>query len=278
MLHLSAPLPIAMRVPTILTIHDVIPLRLPHTTPDNRSEMLRRLRTGARLANKIVTVSEASKADICGDLGVTPEKVVVTYQSADIAPLNDSERGQTPAVLDRHGLKPQRYILFVGAIEPKKNLGRLIEAWLAIDTDIPLVIAGRKAWLWEKEIALAQGAAAKGRVLFLDYVPSSDLPHLYAGALFLAFPSLYEGFGLPPLEAMISGCPVLTSNVASLPEVCGDAALYVDPMSPADIRNKLTRLLGDADLRTRLAQAGVAQAQKFSAAAYAERLKTVYPG
>lgn len=280
LLHLTAPLPIAMRgVRTVLTIHDLVPVLLPETTPDNRTEILRRLRTGARNADLIVTVSEASKADICRHLDVPPDKVEVTYQCSDMTPLAPHEREALPLILFRFGLAPGAYALFVGAIEPKKNLRRLIDAFLATDSDMPLAVVGRQAWMWEREIGDLTSRYTEAqlrRIRFLGYTPRSDLRFLYGGACFLAFPSLYEGFGLPPLEAMASGCPVLTSHVASLPEVCGKAALYVDPNDPADIRERLQRLIAEPDLRASLAAAGLVQAQAFSFERYVERLGRAY--
>jgi glycosyltransferase involved in cell wall biosynthesis len=183
------------------------------------------------------------------------------------------------AALARMGLEPGGYALFVGALEPKKNIRRLIEAYLDVDAPYPLVIVGRKAWLWEEDFAaLSQslGPAAKQRLRFMGYAPREDLRALYAGAMMFLFPSLYEGFGLPALEAMRMGCPTIVSRVASLPEVCGEAALYVDPMDRADIRARIEQLMSDAALRTRLATAGPAQAERFSFDAYVQRLGEAY--
>lgn len=279
-LHLTAPLAIAMRgVRTVLTIHDLVPILLPWTTPENEGEFARRLRTGVRNADLIVTVSEASKADICRHLDVAPEKVEVTYQCSDMTPLAAYERDALPRILFRFGLEVGRYALFVGAIEPKKNIRRLIDAFLAVDSSMPLAIVGKNAWMWEREIgdlSARYSEAQLQRIRFLGYTPRSDLRCLYAGASFLAFPSLYEGFGLPPLEAMASGCPVLTSHVASLPEVCGKAALYVDPNDPDDMRERLRRMIAEPDLRASLAAAGLIQAQAFSFERYVERLGAAY--
>lgn len=279
-LHLTAPLPIRMRgVRTVCTIHDLIPIRLPYTTLDNKREFIRRLRKSVAYSDLILTVSESSRNDIISVLGADPDKVAVTYQSSDLKPFRASERSALPRVLARYGLEPQRFILFVSAIEPKKNLRRVIDAYLEIDTNIPLVIAGKRAWMWQREIGDLEGAVGSKmmrRLRFLGYVPRNDLRYLYSGAQFLAFPSLYEGFGLPALEAMMFGCPVLTSNVSSLPEICGDAAIYVDPFDPDDIREKMDRLLQERDLRAWLSQAGLQQAQTFTFDRYVERLAAAY--
>jgi glycosyltransferase involved in cell wall biosynthesis len=278
-LHLSAPMPVRMKgVKTVTTIHDLVPIRLPWTTPDNKSEFIHRVRTNAKLSDLIVTVSEASKTDIVDILDVDPGKVAVTWQPSDLAPLSQQDQDSIPRVLGRYGLSPQGYALFVGALEPKKNLRRLIEAFLEIDSDLPLVIVGRRAWLWEADAAFIEtlGDKAKARLKFLGYVAREDLRRLYAGAQMFLFPSLYEGFGLPALEAMVAGCPVVTSNAASLPEVCGDGALYADPLDRDDIRAKIEQLMRDPGLRAALGEAGRTQAKRFSFDTYVENLGKAY--
>lgn len=278
-LHLTAPLPVRMAgVKVVTTIHDLVPIRLPWTTPDNKAEFISRVRTSAKLSDLIITVSEASKRDIVEILDVDPDRVAVTWQPSDLAPLTDQERRDLPRVLSRFGLAEQGYALFVGAIEPKKNLRRLIEAFLETDSDMPLVIVGRKAWMWEDEIGFieALGEAPRSRLRFLGYAERDDLRRLYAGAQMFLFPSLYEGFGLPPLEAMNAGCPVLASDRGSLPEVCGDGAVYADAMDRDDLRRKIEQMMGDEALRARLSDAGRRRAQAFSQEAYVAALASAY--
>jgi glycosyltransferase involved in cell wall biosynthesis len=141
-----------------------------------------------------------------------------------------------------------------------------------IDTDLPLVIAGKKAWLWEGEL---NGRNLKN-VRFLDFVSMNDLHYLYAGAYCFIFPSLYEGFGLPPVEAMSAGCPVIVSHVSSLPEICGDGALYVDPYDVNDIREKIEDLLGNPQKRDMLSGRGKERAGQFSMQNYVVRLSEAY--
>jgi len=160
----------------------------------------------------------------------------------------------------------------VGAIEPRKNVGKLIDAYSMIDTEMPLVIAGKRAWLWEDEI---NGRNFKN-VHLLEYVPTEDLRYLYSGAYCFVFPSLYEGFGLPPLEAMSFGCPVITSRISSLPEVCGDAALYADPYDIYDIKEKIENLLSNPQLRDRLSKIGMERAKLFSMENYTKQLYEAY--
>jgi glycosyltransferase involved in cell wall biosynthesis len=279
-LHLTAPLPIKIRgAKTVLTIHDLVPIRLPYTTSDNKREFIDRVRAGAKLADLVVTVSEASKRDIVSILGVDPERVAVTGQPSDIEPLSATESTILPHTLARYGLERNQYGIFVGAIEPKKNVRRLIDAFLDAHETMPLVIVGQKAWKWEGEIGdLDQrlGDAARRRIRLVGHVPRDDLRKLLAGARLLAFPSLYEGFGLPPLEAMLMGCPVLSSNAGGLAEVCGGAALVVDPFDTDSIRRGIAKALGDEKLRAELREAGYIQAAKFSADKYVSRLAEAY--
>jgi glycosyltransferase involved in cell wall biosynthesis len=279
-LHLTAPLPVRMsNVKRVVTLHDLIPIRLPYTTPDNKAEFIARARTCARESDLVITVSEASRADIVTLLDVDPAKVVVTYQPSSLQPLTPEELQRLPQGLSRFGLTPGNYLLCVGAQEPKKNVKRLIEAYLEIDTEMPLVLAGPRGWMWESEVGAALAPLsdkARARIKFTGYLERDDLRRLYAGACAFVYPSLYEGFGLPALEAMIAGVPVITSKTSSLPEVCGEAALYVDPFDRDDIRRKIEQATGDPGLRTHLAEKGREQAKVFSFDAYLERLGSAY--
>ncbi|MGF1495755.1 MAG: glycosyltransferase family 4 protein [Elainellaceae cyanobacterium] len=279
--HATYPLPMTLKgAKKITTIHDLIPLRLPYTTLDNKRVFYRLVQQTLKESDAIATVSENSKQDILSLFDVDPDKIQVTYQPVALKPLADRSAATVGKYLKKFQLTHQRYILFVGAIEPKKNVGRLIDAYAGIDTDIPLVIVGKRGWLWEDEIGKVLDDAEQNplskRVRLLQYVTSEDLRYLYSGALCFAFPSLYEGFGLPPLEAMTFDCPVLTSSVSSLPEICGDAALYADPYDVNAIRDQLLRLLEDANLRQQLIEAGRRRSQFFSADNYADRLSKLY--
>jgi glycosyltransferase involved in cell wall biosynthesis len=178
--------------------------------------------------------------------------------------------------LRRYGLEPENYILYVGALEPRKNLGRVMQALALLDEDIPLVLAGRSLWWREEDARHSETLQRKGRLLALGYVPRADLAALFAGALCLAWPSLYEGFGLPPLEAMAHDCPVLTSTASSLPEVCGDAALYVDPYDVDDIAEKMQALIRDAALRQGLRRKGRERVALFSMERFTARIAKLY--
>ena len=293
LMHWTYPLPI--RVPgtrNIYTMHDLVPLRLPYTTLDNKRRYWRMHRLLAREADHIVTVSEASKRDIVALLGVPEERITNTYQSVHIpaqftaVPMEDV----AAEVAGSFGLEAGRYWLFFGAIEPKKNVGRMIQAFLASGVDGPLVIVGQKAWKSETELRLLfddhirwmvqDGTSFRTRhkVILLDYAPFRLLVNLIRGARAVLFPSLYEGFGLPALEAMLLGTPVITANTASLPEVVGDAALTVDPYDISALVAAIQAMDRDGTLRARLAHDGPRRAALFSPERYAERLTALYAG
>ena len=286
--------PLALRIPNaknIYTLHDLVPLRLPYTTLDNKRRYFRLIRRLTKSADHIVTVSEASKKDIINLFGIPERRITNTYQAVDIParyrdkPISDVKSD----VEGTFGLNYKNYFLFFGAIEPKKNVGRMIEAYLASGATDPLVIVGKKAWKSEEELRLISDndhvrylltngniTERRFRVLQVDYAPFPLLVSLIRGAKAVLFPSLYEGFGLPALEAMSLGTPVLTSNTASMPEVVGNAALQVDPYDTRALVEGIRALDTDADLRGRLAEAGPIQAEQFSPERYQARLAGVY--
>jgi len=279
--HATYPLPMQIRgAKKITTVHDLIPLRLPYATLDDKANFYFKIRDALKESSAIITVSESSKQDLLTYFEeADPDKIIVTYQPIALEPLVASRR-EISEFLERYGLEHQKYFLFVGAIEPKKNVGRLIDAYAGLDTDLPLVIVGKKGWLWEDELSrvgyVADSKNPGKQVKLLEYVPASSLRYLYSGAFCLVFPSLYEGFGLPPVEAMSFGCPVITSNVSCLPEICGDAALYVDPYEIGDIRDKMEGLLGNPALRSHLSTLGQQVAQFFSMENYLRRIHAAY--
>ena len=291
LMHWTYPLPLHILGATnIYTMHDLVPLRLPYTTLDNKRRYFRLNRMLARKADHIVTVSEASKRDIMSLLGLPEERVTNTYQAVDIPKkLRDVPMPQVQAEIDgSFGLEAGKYWMFFGAIEPKKNVGRLIQAYLASGVPGPLVIVGKKAWKSEDELRLLYDDHVKylvqegsilrtrHRIMMLDYVPFRLLVNLIRGARAVLFPSLYEGFGLPALEAMLLGTPVITSNTASMPEVVGDAALQVDPYDISALVQAIQAVDRDPALRARLAEAGPRRAALFSPERYAARLEALY--
>ena len=276
--HATYPLPIKItRAKKITTVHDLIPLRLTHTTKDNKEVFYKKVKDSIKDSSAIITVSEASKNDLLELFDVNQDKIHVTYQPLA---LDTSTVGENELLvnLNKHGLKHKDYILFVGAIEPKKNIGRLLDAYASIDTHMPLIIVGKRGWLWEGEIRKIERMFGQyqRKVKLLEYVTGNELKCLYTGAYCFVFPSLYEGFGLPPLEAMAFGCPVITSNISSLPEVCGEAALYVNPYDTSDIQKNIEKLINDPQLCKELSSLGKERAQTFSMENYMRRLSKVY--
>jgi glycosyltransferase involved in cell wall biosynthesis len=268
----------------IYTIHDLMPLRLPFATMDNKKHTLRLLREVVKNADHIVTVSENSRKDIISLLGVSEDRVTNTYQAV-IFPQKYLDRSASVVAnfLDaRYGLEMYGYLLFFGALEPKKNVGRLIDGFLLSGVNIPLVLIVGRGWDNARETALLNDIKARAgeqdnsTIRSLDYVDRSTLVTLIRGARALVFPSLYEGFGLPVLEAMMLGTPVITSAKGALEEVTGEAALLVDPYDVDDIARAIAAIVNDPDLRGELSRRGVAQAAKFSPAHYRQRVEALY--
>jgi glycosyltransferase involved in cell wall biosynthesis len=288
-LHCTYPMPIAARgARNIYTIHDLIPLRLPHTTVDSKRHMYRLLQRIAATADHIVTVSEHSRRDIIEMLGADEARVTNTYEAVEFPREMLERSGDIVAgdLMSRYRLEAKSYLLFYGAIEPKKNVRALIEAYQRSGTTTPLVMVGGGGWSNETETRMLKAIEAeeavlapeKRRVRRLDYADRSALVSLIKGAQAVLFPSLYEGFGLPVLEGMMLGTPVVTSRSSSLPEIGGDAALYVDPHDVDDIARAIRTIAADADLRAELSRRGCKQAELFSMARYRERVAAVYDG
>jgi glycosyltransferase involved in cell wall biosynthesis len=286
-LHCTYQLPVrAKSACNIYTIHDLVPLRLPFTTLDNKRQTYRMLRKTGAEADHIVTVSEHSKRDIIELLGVDEKRVTNTYEAIEF-PQEFVERSDdlvAEQLRGSFGLKSQNYLLFYGALEPKKNVQRLIDAYLLSAVDIPLVITGAVGWgnkaeaKWLKEMREEERSRPQEsrRIHHFEYVSVPMLVTLIRGARAVLFPSLYEGFGLPVLESMRLGTPVVTSRTSSLPEIAGDAALYVNPYETDEIARAIKTIVADAGLRAELAQRGRARAELFSVERYRERVAALY--
>jgi glycosyltransferase involved in cell wall biosynthesis len=286
-MHWTAPLPLTVpKIANVYTLHDLIPLRLPFTTIDNKHAFYGLCKTIAARADRIFTVSEHSRQDIIRTLGASEDRVVNTYQAVDVPDrfLHRSSDDVARELEGTFGLTPSGYFLYFGAIEPKKNLKRVVEAYLASGVQTPLVIVGRE-WLnarqreqyqAESHVIPEEMLSLSSRIKRYQHLLYPSLVTLIQGAKAALFPSLYEGFGLPVLEAMQLGTPVLTSTAASLPEVAGDAALLVDPYDADAICRGIRALDADAGLREQLAAKGLLQAAKFSMDRYRERLREAY--
>ncbi len=273
--HLLLPL---HSIPTVLTVHDLIFRHLPqYHKALNRWYLNLALPLYCRRATHIIAISACTRRDLMAAYGLPAEKITVVYEAADA-----HFRPQPPAVVEavrtRYGL-PARYLLSVGTIEPRKNLTRLLSAFEALQaaglTDA-LVVVGRRGWLYGDFFARLEESPARKAVLFPGYVPDEDLPAIYAGAQALVFPSLYEGFGLPVLEAMACGTPVVASDRSSIPEVGGAAALYFDPTDITHIQETIRRVLSDSSLQAEMRQQGLRQAARFSWDRAAAETESVY--
>lgn len=272
--------PFAANCPYILTVHDASLFLHSSYHPTSRLLALRLLLPHvARRATAVITVSHHARQDLMRILKLPSEKIHVIHEAAPdhFQPVNDpTEREQ---LRNRYHL-PEKFILFVGTIEPRKNLPRLIRAVASLrqrNSDARLVIVGPNGWLvngsLEREI---ESLGLQDAVQNLGYVPQEDLPGIFSLATVFAFPSLYEGFGLPPLEAMACGTPVLTSRHSAMAEICGDAAYLIDPQDEAAIADGLATLLADADLRAHLRQCGLARAKQYSWERTARETAVVY--
>jgi glycosyltransferase involved in cell wall biosynthesis len=268
-LHVPAAVgPIRGDLATVVTIHD---LRVLHAPQDFRPWFRTYARVViprlARRATRVITVSDMTRRDVMEHLGLPEERVVVVPNGVAISPQPSAVSERQPAT-GPYDL-PTRYILAVGTLEPRKNLLRLFEAVRLLaerpaTKDVVLVHAGGYGWLADDILKAARSPALRDRVRLLGYVREEDMASLYGRARLLAYPSLFEGFGLPVLEAMASGCPVVTSDCSALPEVAGDAAVLVDPECVEAIAEGIGRVWEDGDLAQDLAARGLARARLFS--------------
>lgn len=258
---------------SVVTIHDLGYLYYPQAHPARSRRYLDlSTRYSAALARRVIAISQATKNDLVRHYAIKPSKIEVIYHGYDrqrfFPQTGDAAK---VSVRERYGIKPGRFLFYVGTIQPRKNLARLLEAWAGLAaeppfSDLQLVMAGKPGWLSEPIMTLAAELQAKfpGRLILPGYVDDADLPALLSAAEAFVFPSLYEGFGMPVLEALACGCPVVCSNSSSLPEVAGDAALYHHPLDTLALQAQLRRLLTQTGLREDLILKGLAQAARFS--------------
>lgn len=264
---------------TVYTLHDLIFLHYPeYHLLYNRWYLTLTMPLYLKAADVIVTPSECSRLDAIKFYGLPESKIKVIYE----APAPTFKAVADPTDLNRirqtYNL-PEKFILHVGTIEPRKNLSRLLEAFkpLLIDwPDLKLVLVGKKGWLYNSFFQRLQTLGLQECVIFPGYVDDADVPAFYQLAEVFVFPSLYEGFGLGPIEAMTCGTPVVSSNSSSLPEVVGEAGLLVDPTDTAALSEALRRVLANPELRANLVQRGLTQAQKFSWQKAVAELEAVY--
>jgi glycosyltransferase involved in cell wall biosynthesis len=256
-------------LPLVTTVHDMSYLRYPRFLPQDRLAWLRRKMSQAIQHSRVILAdshfTRQELLELCPQ--VAEDRVIVTHLGVDLAHFADPRHDARLADVRRRLALPERFLLYLGTLEPRKNLQGLIEAYgrlpAAVQASHPLVLAGMSGWKQSYFRGELEKLRDRGLLHELGYVAEADVPALMRAATAFCFPSLYEGFGLPPLEAAACGTPVLSSNAASLPEVLGDAAVYVDPSSPDDIAAGLLRILEDDSLRSRLRAAGPARAAQF---------------
>jgi glycosyltransferase involved in cell wall biosynthesis len=264
----------------VITVHDLSFLYYPdYLTPASRRYYSGQIRWATQVADQVIADSHHTRQDIIERLGAEPERVTTIHLAAGPAFAGPLPPAEAAAILSRRALSPG-FILFAGTIEPRKNIPTLLRAyWRLSDKHRqtpPLIIAGRKGWLYEPTLRLIGELGLAGKVLHLEDLADKELAALYQTAALLALPSHYEGFGLPILEAMSVGCPVICSNRASLPEVAGSAAVLLEPDDVEAWQDALARLLEDSALAGRLRQEGLAQAARFNWARTARETLAVY--
>ena len=265
---------------TVLTVHDLSFLLFPECHERSLREYLERTvpRSVAR-ASLVLADSENTLNDLVCLLDVAPERVAVLFPGVDERFRRVEDEEDLRRTREKFGLHFP-FILYLGTIEPRKNLGRLIHAYARLKAkhsiEHKLVIGGQKGWLYGDVFRRATDLRVEKDVIFPGYIPEDDLPSLYSLADLFVFPSLYEGFGLPPLEAMACGTPVVTSTESSLPEIVGDAALTVNPLDVEELARAVARALGDSELRRELQRKGVERARRFSWRATATKLLALY--
>lgn len=272
--------PLYTPIRSVITVHDLAFLHYPHFLTTESAAYYGQIDKAVVKAAHIIVPSEYTRQDLIAQLGAPPDKVTVIHEAANpiFSPLPYAETLRE--VQARYGLS-ERFILCVGTIEPRKNINGLLHAFAHLRDkyapgDVMLVIAGSKGWLYEETLALVQSLHLEGQVRFLGRVPDEDLHRLYVAARCHVHPAHYEGFGLPPLEAMACGTPTIVSNISSLPEVVGDAALLVNPLDVEEIAIAMQRLLNDDDLHIELSEKGLQRARIFSWDRAARRTLDVY--
>lgn len=269
-------MPYRPSVPTLLTVYDLIPLLFPEYV-SFRARLFFRYATALalRVVSHVLTISETTRRDLLSTFPLPAQKVTAIPLAADpqFYPRLPSE---IQAVRDQYAL-PERYALYVGINKPHKNLARLVEAWAKLQPlSLSLVVAGVWDWRYPEPRQRAQALGLEQSILWLGPVPESALPALYSGATVFVFPSLYEGFGLPVLEAMACGVPIVCSNTSSLLEIGDTAIRFFDPTSVEDICAALQEVLTDASLRMELRERGLTQAAQFSWQRTAQRTLELY--
>ncbi len=264
----------------VVTIHDLVAFLFPETIPLKYGAYMRYLlRQAVKKADKIIAVSNHTKEDLIKILKVPREKIVVIHEASSPIFHPDNRREVQTHLKEQYGIT-KKFIYHLGNIEPRKNLIVLLEAFTRVcremGNEYQLVVSGQRGWLTGSLSRFFKNYPARDQVLFTGYVPMEEIPLFMNGAEVFVFPSLYEGFGLPVLEAMSCGTPVISSNRSSIPEIVGSAAVLVDPTSIRDLADRIIELLKNPDERMHLSQLGLEQASRFSWIEAARQTLDVY--
>lgn len=273
-------IPKLKKIPVVATLHDAVQLKNRAWVRDwARDYKNWILRAAGKRADRVIAISEATVPDLVEYFGIERDKIRVVHNGISTEWLNHLAKKERERILIKYGID-KKYILFVGTFQPRKNLARILLAFenlpVGLRKEFKLILIGQAGWKVDKEIAQIKRMAARNECLWLGNVPHVDMPALYQAASMFLFPSLYEGFGIPVLEAFASGVPVLTSNVSALPEVAGNAALLVDPWETEEISSGIVNILEDDELRSRLIERGRIRAQEMSWSSCAEKTIEVY--
>ncbi|MCP5095142.1 MAG: glycosyltransferase family 4 protein, partial [Chloroflexi bacterium] len=271
--------PVSGGIPTIVTVHDLSFLHYPETFPEKLVDYLQQVVPWSiGRATHVLADSIATRDDLVNLWHVSSDKISVLYCGVHerFHPITDAVR--ITAVRTKYNLGDSPYILSVGTVQPRKNYQMLIQAFQKVAEQFPhnLIIGGGKGWLYDEMVAEIDRLGLSGRVHFIGFVDDADLPTLYSGATLFVFPSLYEGFGIPLLEAMACGVPVITSDASSLPEVVGETAVQLSPLRPNQWTKTMIALLADANQRTQLVATGFRQARQFKWTHAANQLLDLY--
>jgi glycosyltransferase involved in cell wall biosynthesis len=259
---------------SVVTIHDVIFKRFPELyKPADRKIYARKVKHACEVADRIIAISNQTKSDLLEFFNVKPEKVEVIYQPINPVYFEEVSDGTLQAVREIYVL-PEVFMLAVGTIEARKNLESILKAMELLDRKIPLVVVGRKTKYLQTIQHLIQ--KLKGQLVFLHQVDDRDLSRIYRLAKLMLYPSVYEGFGLPIVEAQACGCPVITSKGSSMPEAGGDGAHYVQAQNEHDIKQAIERLLDNEEYRDDLVRKGKENARRFTPETYAQQLMELY--
>ncbi len=254
-----------VKIPTVVTIHDLSYILYPEEfVKKELYKLINWTRYAVNQSQKIIAVSNTTKDDICHYYTIPEEKITVIYNGFTRRKMCDDKK-----IIDIQNVNIYKdpYFLFVGTVQPRKNIQTILHAFkllLKKNPELKLIIVGKKGWLYDKIFTVAQELHLEKSAVFTNFIPEEDIPYLYCYAQSLILPSLYEGFGLPILEAMSLGCPVIASNTSSLPEIGGNACLYVNPLETLELKEAMETLLTDSKRRNDLIAKGKVRIQDFS--------------